>query len=282
MSQVVASEFCTTNANDIRGTASSTKISKNIDSDTVDQLKGDLPELHLKLSDGNKTQHLDIEGGAHLVGSTNIISPTNSGPIEVTGAANISQNISEPIEVTAPNDENEKQEKSNEKKKDVTTKKKPKQKVTATPTYYQPVKPRQFIGFYVCKEFDGVRTLGTVDSYDHKNNLFKVEYDDCRIEHLEQNELVRNKATDKDISKAQEALKKSNDSKKNGGGKKKNPASERDQFQGDRLQQGITMILRRIIVAKGKYQLQELDQLKVQQAKFLDLKRMNIIKKLVV
>ncbi|KAJ1417550.1 hypothetical protein SESBI_16610 [Sesbania bispinosa] len=172
MSQVVASEFCTTNANDIRG-------------------------------------------GAHPVGATNIISPTNSGPIEVTGAANISQNISEPIEVTAPNDENEKQEKSNakhkvvcEKKKDVTTKKKPKQKVTATPTYYQPVKPRQFIGFYVCKEFDGVRTLGTVDSYDHKNNLFKVEYDDCRIEYLEQNELVRNKATDKDISKAQEALKK--------------------------------------------------------------------------
>ncbi|KAJ1417552.1 hypothetical protein SESBI_16612 [Sesbania bispinosa] len=180
MSQVVASEFCTTNANDIRGTASSTEISKNIDSDTVDQLKGDLPELHLKLSDGNKTQHLDIEGGAHPVGATNIISPTNSGPIEVTGAANISQNISEPIEVTAPNDENEKQEKSNakhkvvcEKKKDVTTKKESKQKVTATPTYYQPVKPRQFIGFYV-KEFDGVRTLGTVDSYDHKNNLFKV------------------------------------------------------------------------------------------------------------
>ncbi|KAJ1417549.1 hypothetical protein SESBI_16609 [Sesbania bispinosa] len=112
-----------------------------------------------------------------------------------------------------------------EKKKDVATKKKSKQKVTTTPTYYQPVKPEQFIGFYVCKEFDGVRTLGTVDSYDHKNNMFKVEYDDCRIEYLEKNELVKNQATDKDIRKAQEALKKSNDSKKNGGGKKKNPTS---------------------------------------------------------
>ncbi|KAJ1417548.1 aspartate--tRNA ligase [Sesbania bispinosa] len=116
MSQVVASEFCTTNVKDIRG-------------------------------------------GAYPVGDANIISPTNSGPIEVTGAADISQNISEPIEVTAPNDENEKQEKesyyilvdlfSQEKKKDVATKKKPKQKVTVTPTYYHPVKPRQFIGFYI-------------------------------------------------------------------------------------------------------------------------------------
>ncbi|KAJ1440347.1 hypothetical protein SESBI_01915 [Sesbania bispinosa] len=190
-------------------------MSKDINSDTVGQLKGDFPELHLISSDSNKTQHLDIEGGAYPVGVSNIISPTNS----------------EPIEVTAPNDENEKQEKSNakhkvvcEKKKKVAKKEKPKQKETATPTYYQPVKPQQFIGYCVCKEFDGVITLGSVDSYDHKNNLFKVKYDNCRIEYLEQTKVVKNTPTDKDISKAQEAWKKSNDSK-NGGGKKKSPTA---------------------------------------------------------
>ncbi|KAJ1382213.1 bifunctional 3, partial [Sesbania bispinosa] len=64
-------------------------------------MHGDLPELHLILSDSNKTQHLDIEGGAYPFGVANIISPTNSGPIEVT----------------EPNDENEKQEKANAKHK---------------------------------------------------------------------------------------------------------------------------------------------------------------------
>ncbi|KAJ1382212.1 hypothetical protein SESBI_44461, partial [Sesbania bispinosa] len=112
-----------------------------------------------------------------------------------------------------------------EKKKKFATKEKPKQKVTATPTYYRPVKPQQFIGYCVCKEFDGVKTLGVVDSYDHKNNLFKVKYDNFRIEYLEQTEVVKNTPTDKDISKAREAFKKSNDSKKNGGGKKKSPTS---------------------------------------------------------
>jgi len=40
----------------------------------------------------------------------------------------------------------------------------------ATPTN----KPGQFIGLYVCKEFDGEKTLGTVVSYEAEKKLYQV------------------------------------------------------------------------------------------------------------
>ena len=46
-------------------------------------------------------------------------------------------------------------------------------KLNATKT--EPYEPYQFVGLYICKERNGVRCLGTIESYSpEKNNMLKV------------------------------------------------------------------------------------------------------------
>ncbi|KAK7393481.1 hypothetical protein VNO78_22038 [Psophocarpus tetragonolobus] len=82
--------------------------------------------------------------------------------------------------------------------------------VEATPIF----QPQHCIGLYVCKEHNGTRTLGTVLSYDTEKKLFEVWYDDEKTEYKEPDEVLKSKATAKDIFDARAMLKSSNNAKK--------------------------------------------------------------------
>ncbi|XP_020233808.1 uncharacterized protein LOC109813927 isoform X2 [Cajanus cajan] len=81
----------------------------------------------------------------------------------------------------------------------------------APPTY----PPQQFIGLYICKEYNGVRNLGTVLSYDPKTKLFQILYDNDKTNDMELAEILKSKATAKDIFEARQTLQLSNSSEKN-------------------------------------------------------------------
>ncbi|KAL2334860.1 hypothetical protein Fmac_016073 [Flemingia macrophylla] len=66
--------------------------------------------------------------------------------------------------------------------------------------------PQQFIGLYICKEHNGVKNLGTVLSYDPKTKLFKILFDNDKTNDMELDELLKSKATAKDIFEARQAL----------------------------------------------------------------------------
>ncbi|KAK7355863.1 hypothetical protein VNO80_15127 [Phaseolus coccineus] len=82
--------------------------------------------------------------------------------------------------------------KSNKKKVNENTKLK---QGEATPSN----KTGEFIGLYVCKEFDGEKTLGTVVSYEAEKKLYKIGYDNLKTEYTKQDEVLKIKATGEDI-----------------------------------------------------------------------------------
>ncbi|CAJ1969465.1 unnamed protein product [Sphenostylis stenocarpa] len=132
-----------------------------------------------------------IQGGASSVASGGVGQDTTSTNIEQAGAA--ARNGKKTTEKPKP--------KCKFNKKKVNKNSKLKQ-AEANPTN----QTQQFIGLYVCKELDGVKTLGTVASYDAETKLFKIGYDNLKIEHIELAEVLKIKATGQDIFEARQLL----------------------------------------------------------------------------
>ncbi|KAL5100167.1 hypothetical protein RYX36_004494 [Vicia faba] len=85
-------------------------------------------------------------------------------------------------------------------KKELKTKRRPWHAKRENATKEEPYEPYQFRGFYICKELNGIRSLGTVIGYCPEKNKLIIQYQsDDRMEYMTQLETLRSMAKHADI-----------------------------------------------------------------------------------
>ncbi|KAI5437705.1 uncharacterized protein LOC127121456 [Lathyrus oleraceus] len=103
-------------------------------------------------------------------------------------------------------------------KKESETKRGPWHAKRENATEEEPYEPYQFRGLYICKEFNGIRSLGNVIGYCPKKNKLIIQYKtDDSIEYMTQLETLRSMAKRADVmpSPSASGSKKKTDKKKN-------------------------------------------------------------------